>query len=100
MRTTSSVAKTNPDEKRTLLPNHRRPIARGKIYKRWCDHSRVMHYQNKLLITEALVAYGGDARALKPREQRAWELAETMLDSDGLSPDMLISDIDSEWSGP
>ena len=59
-----------------------------------------MHRQDQLLITEALVAYGGDARNLSPREQRAWELAEAMLDSDELSPDALISDIDEEWLGP
>ena len=60
----------------------------------------MMHRQDKLLIIEALIAYGGDARTLKPREQRAWELAEAMLDSDGLSPATLVSDIDEEWSGP
>lgn len=59
-----------------------------------------MHRQDKLLIIEALVAYGGDARTFRPREQRAWELAEGMLDGDGLSPDALVSDIDEEWSGP
>ena len=59
-----------------------------------------MHRQDKLLIIEALVAYGGDARTLRPREQRAWDLAEAMLDSDGLSPDALVSDVDEEWSGP
>ena len=59
-----------------------------------------MHRQDKLLIIEALVAYGGDARTLTPREQRAWELAEAMLDSDGLSRDALVSDIDEKWSGP
>lgn len=36
-----------------------------------------MHHQDKLLIIEALVAYGGD-----PREQRAWDLAERMLDGE------------------
>jgi hypothetical protein len=59
-----------------------------------------MHYQDKLLIIEALVAYGGDARALNPRERRAWELAESMLDGDDLSADALVSDVDTEWSGP
>lgn len=59
-----------------------------------------MHRQDKLLIIEALIAYGGDARTLRPREQRAWELAEAMSDSDGLSLDALISDIDEGWSGP
>ena len=60
----------------------------------------MMHRQDKLLIIEALVAYGGDARILSPREQRAWELAEAMLDSDDLSPGALISDVDEGWSGP
>ena len=59
-----------------------------------------MHHQDKLLIIEALVAYGGDARSLRPREQRAWELAERMLDGEDLSTDALVSDIDEEWSGP
>ena len=59
-----------------------------------------MHRQDKLLIIEALIAYGGDARTLRPREQRAWDLAEAMLDGEGLSPDALVSDIDEEWSGP
>ena len=59
-----------------------------------------MHRQDKLLIIEALVAYGGDARTLRPREQRAWELVEGMLDGDGLSRDAPVSDVDEEWSGP
>ena len=59
-----------------------------------------MHRQDKLLIIEALVAYGGDARTLRPREQRAWDLAEVMLDSDGFSSDALVSQIDEDWSGP
>ena len=59
-----------------------------------------MHRQDKLLIIEALVVYGGDARNLRPRERRAWELAEKMLDDEGLPTDVLVSDVDEEWSGP
>lgn len=59
-----------------------------------------MYRQDKLLIIEALVAYGGDAHTLIPREQRAWDLAEAMLDSDDLSSNALISDIDEGWSVP
>ena len=59
-----------------------------------------MHRQDKLLIIEALVAYGGDARDLRPREHRAWELAERMMDGDGISRDALVRDVDEEWSGP
>jgi Cdc6-like AAA superfamily ATPase len=55
-----------------------------------------MHHQDKLLIIEALVAYGGDARTLRPRERRAWELAEKMLDGEGLPADVLVSDVDEE----
>ena len=50
-------------------------------------------------IRDPLIAYGGDARTLRPREQRAWDLAEAMLDSDGFSPDALVSDVDEGWSG-
>ena len=59
-----------------------------------------MHHQDKLLIIEALVAYGDDAHGLAPRERRAWELVEQMLDSEDLSPGVLIGQIDEEWSGP
>lgn len=59
-----------------------------------------MHTQDKLLIIEALIAYGGDARTLTPRECRAWDLANGMLASQGLSPNALVDQIDDRWTGP
>jgi hypothetical protein len=59
-----------------------------------------MHHQDKLLIIEALIAYGEDARDLTPRERRAWDLADGLLASQDLSPDALVSEIDDCWAGP
>jgi hypothetical protein len=59
-----------------------------------------MHTQDKLLIIEALVAYGEDARVLTPCECRAWDLADGMLASQGLSSSALVDQIDDRWRGP
>ena len=59
-----------------------------------------MHPQDELLIAESLVAYAGDYRDITARETRAWNLAEKIVSSQGLSMDALVSQIDEEWSGP
>ena len=59
-----------------------------------------MHPQDELLIAESLVAYAGDHRDITAREARAWNLAEEIVSSQGLSMDALVSQIDEEWSGP
>lgn len=51
-------------------------------------------------MAEAFVRYAGDHRDITAREERAWELAEGLVATQGLSMEALVSQIDEEWSGP
>lgn len=57
-----------------------------------------MHPQDRLLLTEALITFAGDARYLTTREQRAWTLADGLLETADISLEALLTQIDEEWS--
>ena len=59
-----------------------------------------MHPQDCLLVAEALIAFAGDARSETSRERRAWELADALLEENGVEREALVTQIDEMWSGP
>ena len=59
-----------------------------------------MHSQDCLLVAEALITFAGDARDQTPRERRAWDLADALLDEAGIPHEALVTQIDEKWSGP
>lgn len=59
-----------------------------------------MHSQDQLLVAESLIAFAGNARELSPRERRAWELAKQLLSEMDITEEVLVAQIDEEWSGP
>ena len=59
-----------------------------------------MHPQDQLLVAESLIAFTGTARELSPRERRAWEIAEQLLSEMDITEEVLVTQIDEEWSGP
>ena len=59
-----------------------------------------MHPQDRLLVAEALVRFAGDPRDLNAREERAWELAETITADEGLALTEFVFQIDDDWQEP
>ena len=59
-----------------------------------------VHPQDRLLIAEALIAFAGDARDQTPRERRARELADALLDEAGIPHGALVTQVDEGWLGP
>lgn len=52
------------------------------------------------LIVEALVMWAGDPNAIeRAREERAYELVESIADALGLAPDDLVASLDTDLDG-
>lgn len=58
--------------------------------------------QDLLLISEALITWAGPPSEVtgKPRQLRAWTLVDEIAGELGLSYGELVTQIESDWSGP
>lgn len=60
-----------------------------------------LYRQDWALIIEALVIWAGDpTRLSEGRQERAYEIVETIAAEQGVPPSELIASLDTDWSGP
>lgn len=63
--------------------------------------SNTFETQDWIIVIEALASWSGSPKRVEtPREERAWELIETIAATQGLEASELLRQVDQEWDGP
>ncbi|UWG49254.1 hypothetical protein AArcCO_4079 (plasmid) [Halalkaliarchaeum sp. AArc-CO] len=64
------------------------------------EHPSDWHAQDWAIVVEALAQWAGSPKATTDREERAWELIETISADHQIAASELLLQVDDDWSGP